>query len=124
MGEVDDSQARAFRIGVGDRFANRIGQNSPHVVSIEKVESTPVLPDGLTVSEDGSLLNWLGENYVRQHVTFQPGDTVRRKDLGLIYSIGEGGYYSHGKRKWFTHEHTGTSSDYFTSERFEKISLG
>jgi len=36
-GEVVDSQARAFVIGAGDRFANWIGQNSPHVVSIEKI---------------------------------------------------------------------------------------
>ena len=31
-------------------------------------------PNGLTVSNDGELINWRGENYVRQHVCryFEP----------------------------------------------------
>lgn len=53
------------------------------LVSVKKIEPDPVLPDGLTISEDGNLLNWQGENYTRQPVdepakVFKPGDVVRQ----------------------------------------------
>lgn len=51
-------------------------------------------------------------------VQFQPGDTVRYPDYPThIYSIGEGGYYSHYSKEW----RPGTQR--FASDRFEKVDL-
>lgn len=47
--------------------------------------------------------------------TFGPGDVVRRKDSGAIYTVGKNGYYHHGSTSVVLGE------GLFTSERYERV---
>lgn len=50
---------------------------------------------------------------------FCVGDMVRNKvDHRFVYSIGEGGYFSHRMSRWFARNES------FSSEYFERVNLG
>lgn len=99
-GEANGVGSSGFVIGESydDNF---IAFGAKHVVSIEKIEP-PV-------------------------TVFKPGQTVRLRSRSglppLTYSIGNGGYYSHHGKKWFTHEEARTHEGYFTSRQYELVEL-
>ena len=50
------------------------------------------LPCGMTVSDDGNLLNWRGENYIRQHVDYLCDMCANDCDERRVIHIGQGAY--------------------------------
>lgn len=103
-------------------------------ISVEKIEPGAILPDGLTISEDGSHLNWLGENYVRQQVeepveVFKPGDRVRSLAGGAEYTLADLGYISHGSERtgkrgrWMAYTNSATQESHWTSRDYERVNL-
>jgi len=70
------------------------------------------LPIGLTISNDGNLLNWMGENYVRQDAATVCAGTCHDADVGgyfvcsecealvKLHSIGRSYVDGYGKR-WY-----------------------
>lgn len=126
-GEVHYTYPEAFTFGdeKGDRtFVTR---SSARVVSVKKLEPDAAHPVGLTLSEDGNLLNWLGENYVRQPVvesvvTFKPGQLLRGLESSLYYTLMPDGYLvwgSDGQGFW----QPGDLERRFTSRDFELVEL-
>lgn len=66
------------------------------------------LPVGLTISEDGELLNWLGENYVKQ-------STQGSGECELVYGEndhGDDGWWCQSCGEWFaaSFRHTGRNN--------------
>lgn len=49
-------------------------------------------PNGLTVSEDGNLLNWKGENYIRQQVDYLCDMCANDCDERKVIRVGQGAY--------------------------------
>lgn len=87
------SAAGAFEVGRDDQAVYFKPGNQPSVVSIEKIEP-PV-------------------------TVFKPGQTVRGKRSGLLYSLGEGGFWSHTYNKFYQ-----TGGDpRFTSKSYELVDL-
>jgi hypothetical protein len=73
--------------------ANHIIPSAAHVVSVELVgPATPPVEE------------------------FGPGDTVRAKVAGYVYTIGSNGYYDHRARRVWT-------PTTFTSEGYERVEL-
>lgn len=53
---------------------------------------------------------------------FEPGDTVRSKSGGFLYSIGSDGYFSHPARHFFEWGY-GIGEKHFTSKDYERVNL-
>lgn len=130
---VSESGSGNFEIGSGHHYID-VKHDKGEVVSIEKIEPGAVLPDGLTISEDGSHLNWLGENYVRQQVeepveVFKPGDRVRSLAGGAEYTLADLGYISHGSERtgkrgrWMAYTNSATQESHWTSRDYERVNL-
>lgn len=49
-------------------------------------------PNGLTVSNDGELINWRGENYIRQHVVYLCDMCANDCDERRVIRVGQGAY--------------------------------
>lgn len=50
-------------------------------------------------------------------VTFKPGDVVRHKSLGSVFTIARGGYIGHTLGEYMPYDGK------FTSEKYEKVEL-
>ena len=48
--------------------------------------------NGLTVSNDGELINWRGENYIRQHVVYLCDMCANDCDERRVIRVGQGAY--------------------------------
>lgn len=62
----------------------------------------PTMPAGLTVSDDGELLNWLGDNYVRQGRTGLDREQLQRQEAifaaGAVLRSDSGSVFTKGSK--------------------------
>jgi hypothetical protein len=87
--EFGDGGAASFRqMFAGDEtmFAMKsdgvcVAPTRAIAMTLGREKNTDGLPTGLTVSDDGMLLNWRGENYVRQS-----GETVERGTCRWVWN--------------------------------------
>ena len=83
--EVLHSADNTFMVGTGTA-RNRVQANQKHVKSVKKI-APPV-------------------------TVFQPGDTVRHRGAGYLYSLGVYGYFDHTSSRWYVGSAEFTSRDY------------